>query len=85
MWNSQESERRLRDPIAGRRDRCGTVSSSAPPRPNLPTTGPVVTSPGLANRILGAGGTGEELEEPVPPVEPAIELVFEVRFSVAET
>jgi hypothetical protein len=73
MWKSQESERRLRDPIEGRRDLSDAVSSSvAPPRPNLPATGPPVTSPGFANRILGGGGAEEGFEEPVPPVDPAI-------------
>lgn len=71
MWNSQESERRLREPTGGRRARCGAVSSSTPPRPNLPGTGP---ADGLANRILGAEGFGEGLEEPVPPIEPAIDV-----------
>ena len=63
MWKSHESERRLSDPIGGRRDRCDAVSSS--PRPNLPVTGPPVTSPGFANRILGGSGAGDALEEPV--------------------
>lgn len=54
MWNSQESERRLRDPIEGRRDRSDAVySSPLPPRPYLPATGAPVTSPGFANRIFG--------------------------------
>jgi hypothetical protein len=66
MWKSQESERRLREVIEGRRDRwwwCGAVSSS---RPNLAaaadTAGPEVTNPGgFASRILGACDCDEEL------------------------
>lgn len=69
MWKSQESERRLRDPIEGRRDRSDAVySSPLLPRPNLLAVGPV-TSPGFASKILG-GFTG-----PLPPpvdVDPAI-------------
>lgn len=54
MWKSQESERRLRDATDGRRERsCGESSSPPPPRPNLPATGPPVTSPGFAKRIFG--------------------------------
>lgn len=59
----------MSEPTGGRRTRCGAVSSSPPPRPNLPGTGP---ADGLANRILGAEGFSEGLEELVPPVEPAI-------------
>lgn len=76
MWKSQESERRLREPIGGRRERSDAVSSSpAPPRPNLAATGAPVTSPGLAKRILGGRGADEELDELVPGVEldPAID------------
>lgn len=72
MWNSQESERRLREPTGGRRALCGAVSSSPPPRPNLPGTGP---ADGLANRILGAEGFNDGLEEVVPLVEPAIAVL----------
>lgn len=59
MWSSQESERRLSEPIDGIRGRSAAESSSAPPRLNLPA----VTSPGFANRILGA-----VLDEALPPV-----------------
>lgn len=73
MWRSQESERRFRDPSEGRRDRIDAASSSAPaPRPILELIGPPVTRPGFARRILGGGGAGEELEEELAPVEPAI-------------
>lgn len=58
MWNSQDSGRRLSEPIDGIRGRSAAESSSAPPRLNFPA----VTSPGLANRILGA-----ELDEALPP------------------
>ena len=73
MWRSHESERRLRDPREGRRERMDAGSSSAPaPRPILELIGPPGTRPGFARRILGGGGAGEELEEELAPVEPAI-------------
>lgn len=81
MWKSQESERRFRDPREGRRDRIDADSSSAPaPRPILEEIAPPVTRPGFARRILGGGGVGEELEEALPPVEPAIAETLAVLF-----
>lgn len=65
MWKSQESERRLRDPIEGKRDQIDVVSSSPPaeppPRANFPVTGAPVKRLGLAKRILGGTGAGEGL------------------------
>lgn len=67
MWNSHESERRLRD---GSRERSEAASSS-PLRPNFPAGAPPETSPGLASSILGGGGAGDGTDGPPEP-EPAI-------------
>ena len=73
MWKSQDSERRLTDPIAGGRDLSDAVSSSPPPPNFAATVAPPVTRPGFARRILGGRGETEEFVGPVPapaPVEP---------------
>lgn len=66
---SQESERRLRDPIEGRRGR-STESSSGPPFPATRLNLLAETKLGLAKRILGAAWCEacEELEGPLAPL-----------------
>lgn len=56
MWNSQESDRRLRDPMGEWRDRWDAESSSPapPPPPERLSLPAAVTRAGLANKILGA-------------------------------
>uniref|UniRef100_A0A7C9DN04 Uncharacterized protein n=1 Tax=Opuntia streptacantha TaxID=393608 RepID=A0A7C9DN04_OPUST len=64
-WKSQESERRLREPTGGRRDRIEAAeeSSSPAPRMNFPVEELPATRPGLARSIFGAGD-----DEPWPAV-----------------
>lgn len=82
IWKSQASERRLREPTGGRRERMEAASSSAPPPPALPpprmnlaAEGPAEEIPGLARRILGAG-EGELPEDDEEPAEPEEAIGF---------
>lgn len=68
IWKSHESERRLREPMDGRRERSAAESSSAPPPPPPRLNFPEVTIPGFANKILGAGDGFEELLPPLPAI-----------------